>query len=72
MKQVKYFCDICGKEIPNPKEELNCIAIDMKYVHDWTIDLPIARDIGDRRVCKVCGEKVNSFIINLINERGQQ
>lgn len=68
MKQVKYFCDICKKEIGNPSEEFSCIAIDMKYVHNWEKDLPIARDIRDIRVCNKCGEKVNDFIIDLINE----
>ena len=35
MKQVKYFCDICKKEISNSKAEMDCMAIEMNYTHNW-------------------------------------
>ena len=69
MKQVKYFCDICGKEIINPKEEFSCVSIDIRYVHDWLTDLPISKVVKEIRTCDKCGEKVNNFIIDLINEK---
>lgn len=68
MKQVLYYCDICKKRVENSKAELDCMAIDMDYTHNWETDMPIARKVKDLRVCKQCGEKVNLFIDSLISE----
>ena len=62
MRQVLYYCDICKKKITNSKAELDCMAIDMDYTHNWETDMPIARKVKDLRVCKQCGEKVEQFI----------
>lgn len=70
MKQVKYFCDICKKEVKDSKAEKDCMHITMAYSKDWELDLPISEHVKDIHVCKQCGEKVNQFI-NSITEGGQ-
>ena len=67
MKQVKYFCDICKKEISNSKAEMDCMSIEMNYTHNWETDLPLARKVKDIRVCKSCGEAINRYIDGMIS-----
>ena len=62
MKQVKYFCDICKKEIKNPKAEKDCMHITMAYSNNWEIDLPISEHVKDIHVCRGCGEEIKLFI----------
>ena len=69
MKQIKYFCDICGEE-QNPKGEMNCIAVEMDYVHSWQEDMPLAKKLQDIRVCKKCGEHLNFVIKDAIERKG--
>lgn len=70
MKQVKYFCDCCKKEIGNPKEELSCIEVRLDYVKDWTTDLPMSKMLQDIRVCSDCGEHLNEIIKNAVENNG--
>ena len=46
----------------NPKEEMSCIAINIAYVKDWTIDVPMSKLLQDIHVCKECGETINTMI----------
>jgi rRNA maturation endonuclease Nob1 len=70
MRQIKYFCDICGKEAKNPKEEMSCIKLDLNYVHDWETALPLSRKLQDKQLCKDCGEKLNTIINKAIERKG--
>ena len=68
MKQVKYFCDICGEERTDPKAEKDCIFINMNYTKSWETDLPYSELLQNIHVCKKCGTEINN-IINQAKER---
>jgi len=70
MRQVKYFCDICGKEATNPKEEMSCVELKLDYVRDWTMDLPLSKVLHDIRICKECGEHLNAIVKVAIERKG--
>lgn len=70
MKQVKYFCDICGKEIGNPNEEMSCIEVRISYVKNWTTDLPMSKLLQDIRVCSDCGEHLNEIVEDVKAKNG--
>ena len=69
MKQVKYFCDVCGQEVKNPKEEKSCMHITMAYSKDWETELPISEHVKDIHVCKKCGEEIRLFINRMQNDK---
>lgn len=70
MREIKYYCDICGKEAKNPKEEMSCVKLNLDYQHDWEAALPIAKILQDKQLCKECGETLNNFINTAINAKG--
>ena len=70
MRQIKYFCDICGKEAKNSKEEMSCIKLNLDYQHSWETALPIAKILQDKQLCKDCGEKLNNIINDAIIRKG--
>lgn len=70
MREIKYYCDICGKEAKNPKEEMSCIKLNLDYQHDWEAALPIAKILQDKQLCKDCGEKLNTIINKAIERKG--
>jgi len=70
MREIKYYCDICGKEAKNPKEEKSCVKLDLNYVHNWETALPLSKKLQDLQLCKECGEELNSIINLAIDVKG--
>ena len=70
MKKITYYCDICGKEAKNSKEEMSCVKLNLDYQHSWEAALPIAKILQDLQLCKECGEALNKIINKAKEERG--
>lgn len=70
MKKITYYCDICGKEVKNSKEEMSCIKLNLDYQHNWEVPLPISKVLQDLQLCKECGETLNSIIKHAIDTKG--
>lgn len=70
MREINYYCDICGKKAINPKAEMDCVQLNMAYTHNWETSLPIAKNLHDIQICKECGETLNSIIFNVISMKG--
>lgn len=70
MREIKYYCDICGKEAKNPKEEMSCVKLDLNFVHNWETALPLSKKLQDKQLCRDCGEKLNSIIYNATEFKG--
>ena len=62
MKEIKYYCDICGEEVKNPKAETSCMYVNMFYGHDWEKQLPVSRAVYDMQLCNKCGDTLGNII----------
>lgn len=70
MREIKYYCDICGKEAKNPKEEMSCVKLDLNFVHNWETALPLSKKLQDLQLCSGCGERLNGIIVRAITRKG--
>ena len=70
MREINYYCDICGKKAVNPKAEMSCVKLNMAYTHNWETSLPLAKNLQDIQMCKECGENLNNIINNAKERKG--
>ena len=70
MREINYYCDICGKKAVNSKAEMSCVKLNLDYQHDWEVMLPISKVLQDLQLCKECGENLNNIINNAKERKG--
>lgn len=65
MKQEKYFCDKCNKEITNMRD--TCIKVEIimrfpdKYYKSYRNEA-----VKSAELCWECAEKIRSFVFNFL------
>ena len=69
-KEINYFCDVCGKEIPKGFFQASWNA--PKYIYFSPCLFDYILGLKEYDICKDCAIKIKDFIVELKKEKEEK